>query len=359
MPRNSTRAGADFAARLRSRWKKFVLVVVALACVIGYAIGIGTLIQNRANESIVEDASMERSSVYTNAEDGINIYFQITNIDPIREYATIEYEPAPKGIYGNTSDDSFYPLRPFTFQYNSNGIGREPSTSALSEVTYQPNVWSAGFEAPTNLFPCTSIEEETIGDPSSKAYPNDGYCGHIIVNMFERDPLSQNGSATYPMTWSEQYGSGIDGYRITFKRVPFNWDLATGACNKTAQENGWSCSIEDDIATGFSRVEFYIQRADVVKAFAFVVLGMMMLSALCALAMTIAVISKSRPPALEGLAFLAALLFAVQPLRGAMPDSPPIGTDIDVLLFYPCILAILASLAIQVVIWIRRADFRA
>jgi hypothetical protein len=102
-----------------------------------------------------------------------------------------------------------------------------------------------------------------------------------------------------------------------------------------------------------------IERTGVVQIFTWVVIGMIILAAICAITITLAVMSGARPPALEGLAFLAALLFAVQPLRSALPDAPPVGMDLDVRIFYPCILAILVSLAVQVGLWVRRDDYRA
>jgi hypothetical protein len=102
-----------------------------------------------------------------------------------------------------------------------------------------------------------------------------------------------------------------------------------------------------------------IERTGVVQIFTWVVIGMIILAAVCAITITLAVMSGARPPALGGLAFLAGLLFAVQPLRSALPDAPPVGMDLDVRIFYPCILAILVSLAVQVGLWVRRDDYRA
>jgi hypothetical protein len=36
-----------------------------------------------------------------------------------------------------------------------------------------------------------------------------------------------------------------------------------------------------------------------------------------------------------------------------------VGMDLDVRIFYPCILAILVSLAVHVGLWVRRPDYRA
>ena len=162
-----------------------------------------------------------------------------------------------------------------------------------------------------------------------------------------------------PTTWLINSGSGIDGYKITLRRIPYFWDTQNNECQKWAVENKSSCTVKDDAFTGYSRVQGMIERAEVSKIFTWFVVGMIILAAVCAVAMTIAVVTGSRPAALEGLAFLAALLFAVQPLRGALPDAPPIGIDLDVRVFYICILAILACLAINVGIWIRRDDYRA
>jgi hypothetical protein len=162
-----------------------------------------------------------------------------------------------------------------------------------------------------------------------------------------------------PVTWLTNVSSGIDGYKITLKRSPYFFDAEKNVCRQWAIDNNYSCTIKDDAFSGYSRVQGMIERTEVSQIFTWFVLGMIVLAAVCAVAMTIAVVTGARPPALEGLGFLAALLFAVQPLRGALPDAPPVGIQLDVRVFYICILAILACLAVNVAIWIRRDDYRA
>ena len=191
----------------------------------------------------------------------------------------------------------------------------------------------------------------------------------MLLNSFE----VVNGEEVGVPSVLFQFGNGLDGYRITFERIPYYLDSREAACadgndcslstvivegQPGACAGTGECSIASDAANGYSRVRGFIERTQVVVLFANIVIATIVLAAVCAVAMTIAIATRIRPPALEGLAFLAGLLFAVQPLRGALPDAPPIGMDRDILVFYPSVLMILLSLVIQVGIWVRRSDYR-
>jgi hypothetical protein len=203
----------------------------------------------------------------------------------------------------------------------------------------------------------------------SSKYPEDSYCFDVSLNASE----VLDGQPVGLPALLVQYGNGIDGYKITFERIPIflgSSELACadgGSCTRsTSIVEGTPgacfgddpCSITGDLVNGYSRVRGFIQRTEVVVLFSRIVIATIILAAVCAVAMTIAIATRIRPPALEGLAFLAGLLFAVQPLRGALPDAPPIGMDVDILVFYPSVLLILLSLVIQVGIWVRRSDYR-
>jgi hypothetical protein len=56
--------------------------------------------------------------------------------------------------------------------------------------------------------------------------------------------------------------------------------------------------------------------------------------------------------------WLAALLFAMVPLRSAMPGAPPIGALSDVLAFFWAEMLIALSLVLIVFTWLRRPGAR-
>jgi len=360
----------SLAKRLPPRWKFYAAIVIVLGSLVGYNLAITAMLNNAGDAAVVEDPTMEYPDYILNAEDLIDVQFQVTSIDPIREFIKVEYEIDPYGIWGykdlESGDvqvgSSANILKGFVMQYNSSGQDKDPTAGISSEVHVPANTWAGGFQAPVSLYPCSDINGTYDPERSSKSYPADAYCFDIVMNTWaEPTAHSRRDHAPdqVPITWLTNTSNGIDGYKITLRRVPYFFDMEKNECQQYAVKNDLSCTIEDDAYSGYSRVQGMIERAQVSQIFTWFVLWMIILAAVCAVAMTIAVVTGSRPPALEGLAFLAALLFAVQPLRGALPDAPPIGIDLDVRVFYICILAILACLAINVATWIRRDDYKA
>ncbi|HWC37055.1 MAG TPA: DUF4436 family protein [Acidimicrobiales bacterium] len=54
------------------------------------------------------------------------------------------------------------------------------------------------------------------------------------------------------------------------------------------------------------------------------------------------------------LTWLAALLFAIVPLRNAMPTSPPIGAEVDVIVFFWAVTVITVALLSILITWFRQ-----
>jgi hypothetical protein len=54
------------------------------------------------------------------------------------------------------------------------------------------------------------------------------------------------------------------------------------------------------------------------------------------------------------LTWLAALLFALIPLRNAMPNAPPIGAEIDVIVFFWAETVVALTLVTVLVTWLRQ-----
>lgn len=337
---------------LKARKKLIYAITIVALSLTGYNVALSQL-GSFDQTGVIENPSMETISSVKSAEHRVEIRFQVTSVDTIREFAIIEYGIEPYGDYGYWEKESSYINQPIALQYSASGHDRHPSSDLSSWIRLPSSEWIGGFEAPVNLYPCSAIRVDSASH-SSAQYPADRYCFDVLINLYDESVDAagvRTTLKTYPTTWLYHYGSGIDGYQITLTRLPYYDDPCDPEVN--------TCSISSDAEVGYSRVTGMIERTGVVQIFTWVVIGMIILAAICAITITLAVMSGARPPALEGLAFLAALLFAVQPLRSALPDAPPVGMDLDVRIFYPCILAILVSLAVQVGLWVRRDDYRA
>jgi hypothetical protein len=78
------------------------------------------------------------------------------------------------------------------------------------------------------------------------------------------------------------------------------------------------------------------------------------LVAVAAATLAVVVVRRHRRVEPPLLTWLAALLFALIPLRNAMPGAPPIGAQVDMIVFFWVIAVITLSLLVVLAMWLRR-----
>lgn len=117
---------------------------------------------------------------------------------------------------------------------------------------------------------------------------------------------------------------------------------------------GWKIEV-NRLGAGNERAPYRLDlyRSPSTAAFGLVILGVLV--ALAALALFVAVQTfrdrrKFQPPMTT---WYAAMLFAVMPLRGALPDPPPFGAWIDVTVVLWVIVVLVISLTLYIACWWR------
>jgi hypothetical protein len=126
--------------------------------------------------------------------------------------------------------------------------------------------------------------------------------------------------------------------------------------------SGWDVSMV--MPTGMddgAQVEMHIVRAFSTKLFAIVLLVTMTALAVVALFIALLVSSGRRRMEVALLGWLGSLLFALPLLRNSLPNAPPIGASIDILLFLWVLLAAMAAMILSAVTWTRakKAELKA
>ncbi|HUN24486.1 MAG TPA: DUF4436 family protein [Anaerolineales bacterium] len=104
---------------------------------------------------------------------------------------------------------------------------------------------------------------------------------------------------------------------------------------------------------GYSELTIEIQRSIPVKIFSVFIMLLQWLLALSALSVTLACL-KGRKVEVSMFGWMGALLFAMVPLRNAMPAVPPVGVLSDFVSFFWAIIMVALSLVVMVGIWIVR-----
>jgi hypothetical protein len=132
--------------------------------------------------------------------------------------------------------------------------------------------------------------------------------------------------------------------------VPFtiNFGAALNGYNNTAIDNS-----EDDSSCD---VDITVQRSSIVITFVCFVMVIKWALALSALFVTLSVVVRKRKVELAMFSWLAALLFALPPLRNAMPNVPPIGSLNDILSFFWAEGIVAISLVAMVFVWLIRTN---
>jgi hypothetical protein len=117
---------------------------------------------------------------------------------------------------------------------------------------------------------------------------------------------------------------------------------------------GWKIDVarvDENDALGAFRVD--LQRSSSTVAFGVVILGVLVTLAGVALFVAIQTVRdrrKFQPPMTT---WYAAMLFAVMPLRNALPDSPPFGSWIDVAVVLWVIVVLVISMVLYISCWWR------
>ena len=165
-------------------------------------------------------------------------------------------------------------------------------------------------------------------DGSVSSYPFDSYGADLYVQA-ESVKREAGGAWTVngPIPVGTYGGGGLSG-----------WDVSMDL--PTSMDDGAQVSME-------------VVRAFSTKLFAIVLLITMTALAVVALFIALLVSSGRRRMEVALLGWLGSLLFALPLLRNSLPNAPPIGASIDILLFLWVLLAAMAAMILSAVTWTR------
>jgi hypothetical protein len=143
---------------------------------------------------------------------------------------------------------------------------------------------------------------------------------------------------------------GQDNTPVEYEEVPFtvNYTGALAGYHITASE-------AEGKETGYLGIDMDITRSTSAKTFAVFIMILEWLLALSALAVMIVLVA-GRKIEVGLFSWMGALLFALIPLRNAMPAVPPVGVLSDFLAFFWAEIIVALSLVISVLAWLFRSS---
>jgi hypothetical protein len=279
---------------------KAVMIGVVMVIVFGMLyVGILRLYQ-------AEDESIETKFSADEAQKPgyVEIDAKLLSVDPIKGDLAIRLQFTPSG---NLSDDD----------------GISPNKNLVLELNSSTGKTEINFKKGERMNPLDAVVDVdgAIGD-----YPFDSHEATLVVQF-----LAVTG----------------DKDNLDYEDVPFTINY-TGAIAGYAIE-----AKEAHKETGYTEINMTVARSTTATTFAVFIMVLEWLLSLSALAVAVTWI-LGRKIEVTMFGWMGALLFAMIPLRNAMPGAPPVGVYSDFLAFFWAEFIVALSLVASVLTWILR-----
>lgn len=267
-------------------------------------------------------ANSDKSRIYERPEpvaDGVNINLETAEFDPEANELTLRVELAPAGSYLNDAKDAFtFPLRMTTKNVTDGPVVRDVTAGAPVGKDY------------FLIYPLEGDQQEYPFDRYTYSYQyTDRGQDTIAAPLIKIERITGTGEQPVPVGLLSAPRDGLDGWTE-------HWNLtASGPTLKT---------------------KLVIQRSGGLLAFVGIILVLLVVIANLALLVAWSAFTGRRPVEPGYASWLAALLFALIPLRVNLPGAPPIGAWIDALVFFWVEVVMLAAMVIFIAAWFRYRD---
>jgi hypothetical protein len=161
-------------------------------------------------------------------------------------------------------------------------------------------------------------------------------------------PFDTHEAVPYFMLYSSEKADGSDTQEYT--PIPFTIDYSS-----TAPGYRIDASEQEGKEPGYVPMDLMISRSASATVFAIFIMALELLLAFSA-AVVLYVWLRGRKIEVSMFGWMGALLFALVPLRNAMPAVPPIGVLSDFISFFWAEIIVAVSLAIGVLTWFKRGS---
>jgi hypothetical protein len=283
-----------------------VIVTTGLVVVIGIAFALFLNLYTVENES--------RSSAFTSgdetAADQVAVDVSVLSIDPVKGELVARLNFDPKGAY--LSSDGVDVGKDMILDVNG--------ASGKVAVTYKKGERMSPVDVTVSLYNGNVMD-----------YPFDNHNTDLSINL-------------------NTYSGGKDGAEITYEAVPMT-------VNYFGAVSGFKIAANEDTEstdTGFIDIVMQVSRSTSVMIFAIFVMVLQWLLCLVALSVALSCIVWGRKIEVGMFGWMGALLFALIPLRNAMPGVPAIGTLSDFIAFFWAETIVALSLVAIVIAWVAR-----
>jgi hypothetical protein len=327
------------------------------------------LLVNPLASSIDQEALLrsEEISRLAEAQDSLQIGVQVTSIDPVTKKAELLLTPIPTGNVGYAVQNGWGPSDDMYVSIGSSKRASElqQSNSFFFNTELQSNI--AVTAAASDRNPLTKCDKWNVVFRTQQKYCEEWDSSQASLKNYPFDKYS----FSLPIFNVEQRNSGADTESTAddvYKKVPITIYDNTSPINTwkivvhpIAIDSGVTFQdtfgIADEFLTGNGQALVVAQRDQYTILLVLIVCLLMIASMISVISMGISVSLGFRPPTVAALVWAAALTFSLIQLRNLMPDSPPIGTTLDVVFYFPALLITIGGSVWILYYWIRRPDY--
>jgi hypothetical protein len=327
------------------------------------------LLVNPLASSIDQQALLrsEEISRLAEAQDSLQIGVQVTSIDPVTKKAELLLTPIPTGNVGYAVQNGWGPSDDMYVSIGSSKRASElqQSNSFFFNTELQSNI--AVTAAASDRNPLTKCVKWNVVIRTQQKYCEEWDSSQASLKNYPFDKYS----FSLPIFNVEQRTSGADTESTAddvYKKVPITIYDNTSPINTwkivvhpIAIDSGVTFQdtfgIADEFLTGNGQALVVAQRDQYTILLVLIVCLLMIASMISVISMGISVSLGFRPPTVAALVWAAALTFSLIQLRNLMPDSPPIGTTLDVVFYFPALLITIGGSVWILYYWIRRPDY--
>ena len=297
---------------------------------------VGISIKSNNSNNLVDDQISNQID-----QKHVDIFVQITEIDPLKGEAKARILPWPNDEYfGFRYRSGWMPKKDISIHVDS-VLGGSPSNDNL--YVFKKDVPNGGFDVSVDQAPGSSTS-------NISGYPFDKYQFEVPISATYFD---EDGDGKDLNIFPQDYTKEIDTFKVRMTHALWSDSARVVSIE---DKDSINAAIEE-FSQGLSSSVFKAERSDSTKLLTFIILILMMTALASVTTMAFMVSAGRRPPTLSALIWSAALTFSLISLRDLFPGNPPIGILIDKLVYFPSLLITLVCSLWILLIWTRREDY--
>ncbi len=314
---------------------KFIVVAAVSLSVLFPAVAVLTGAFDTANVRVLDDGVYGEAPEHFEKQ-SVAIYVQMLAFDASTQRAEMAYYPWPTADLAQQFSSSVLgktDVRVFVDSQNST-LREFPTGSQIGGVEATVDVLSRDYPelASDAFYPFDMYVMDSYARVEAKAKKQDAY-----------GPIQ---------TFDYFYTSPVAGYDITYQRLAAFDNAYPGLEESRDLER-----IAIERSEGKASFLVFIERSFAVKAIAVFIYLFVFIAGLLQAWVFYMIASGKRPPSMEALTWVAALLLGIVQLRMLTPGNPRIGVYADLVVYFPALILSLAALAGTTYFWNTRRDF--